>query len=120
MAVARPELPSFASFSKASESKSNNVPHFICTTCGTQYGETDAHPENCPICLNERQYVGLRGQSWTTLVTGRIKTSHSRAKLGQPGLVRVHNRCRFYDSQVGSALGVVPGRRFDAVGGRSD
>jgi glyoxylase-like metal-dependent hydrolase (beta-lactamase superfamily II) len=39
----------------------------ICVTCGTQFGEVDHFPESCPICQDERQYVGLHGQKWTTL-----------------------------------------------------
>jgi hypothetical protein len=39
----------------------------ICVTCGTQFGDTDDFPEICPICEDERQYVGLNGQHWTTL-----------------------------------------------------
>jgi hypothetical protein len=37
----------------------------ICVTCGVQFGVAD--PARCPICEDERQYVGLRGQQWTTL-----------------------------------------------------
>lgn len=43
------------------------MPHFICRTCGTQFPDTPAPPEGCPICLDERQYVPLDGQRWTTL-----------------------------------------------------
>jgi hypothetical protein len=39
-----------------------NLP--ICVTCGVQY---PAPREDCPICLDERQYVGWDGQRWTTL-----------------------------------------------------
>ena len=39
----------------------------ICVTCGTQFRETDRFPESCTICEDERQYVGLHGQQWTTL-----------------------------------------------------
>ena len=39
---------------------------FICVTCGTQYPPSDAPPDACPICLDERQYVGHAGQRWTT------------------------------------------------------
>jgi glyoxylase-like metal-dependent hydrolase (beta-lactamase superfamily II) len=39
----------------------------ICVTCGTQYQETADFPQSCPICEDERQYVGLGGQQWTTL-----------------------------------------------------
>jgi len=39
---------------------------FICETCGTQYAETPAPPAQCPVCEDERQYVGWSGQTWTT------------------------------------------------------
>lgn len=39
---------------------------FICRTCGTQYAEREELPERCPICEDERQYVGWEGQRWTT------------------------------------------------------
>lgn len=41
--------------------------HFICVTCGTQFAATETEPDQCPICLDERQYVGHSGQKWTTL-----------------------------------------------------
>jgi glyoxylase-like metal-dependent hydrolase (beta-lactamase superfamily II) len=41
--------------------------NFICMTCGVQYGETEAQPEHCLICEDERQYIGKDGQRWTTL-----------------------------------------------------
>ena len=40
---------------------------FICTTCGTQFAPSDAPPEHCPICEEERQFVNPLGQAWTTL-----------------------------------------------------
>lgn len=40
--------------------------HYICVTCGTQYSDTEQPPTNCPICEDERQYVGHNGQVWTT------------------------------------------------------
>src|SRR6266852_2751666 len=49
----------------------------ICKTCGVQYA---APREDCPICLDERQYVGWDGQHWTTLA--RL------TKDGHRGLVR--------------------------------
>lgn len=42
------------------------MPCFICETCGTQYAESTAPPAHCPICEDERQYVGWSGQAWTT------------------------------------------------------
>ena len=41
--------------------------NYICATCGVQYGKTDAPPEHCFICEDERQYIGFKGQRWTTL-----------------------------------------------------
>ena len=41
--------------------------HAICVTCGAQFAESAAPPEQCPVCEDERQYVGLDGQRWTTL-----------------------------------------------------
>jgi len=43
------------------------MPNFICTTCGTQYAQSDKAPDQCDICQDERQYVGWNGQHWTTL-----------------------------------------------------
>lgn len=48
--------------------------NFICTTCGTQFEDTAAPPDGCPICLDDRQYVLPAGQSWTTL--SRLGRSH--------------------------------------------
>ncbi len=42
------------------------VPNYICVTCGVQYA-AERPPEHCPICEDERQYVNLKGQTWTTL-----------------------------------------------------
>ena len=41
--------------------------NFICTTCGTQFGETDQPPKECAICNDDRQYVGWQGQQWASL-----------------------------------------------------
>jgi hypothetical protein len=40
---------------------------FICATCGTQFAPTDNAPAACPICEDERQYLPVGGQRWTTL-----------------------------------------------------
>src|SRR5690348_12011159 len=40
---------------------------FICRTCGTQFSVSEKAPEGCLICEDERQFVGLNGQEWTTL-----------------------------------------------------
>ncbi len=43
------------------------MPKYICVTCGTQYPASDQPPAHCPICEDERQYIGPNGQQWTTL-----------------------------------------------------
>ncbi|MBA2276535.1 MAG: MBL fold metallo-hydrolase [Chloroflexia bacterium] len=44
------------------------MPNFICETCGSQFAESNEPPPSCPICDDERQYVGQNGQQWTTLI----------------------------------------------------
>ena len=41
--------------------------NYLCVTCGTQYAESAAPPEQCAICTDVRQYVPVTGQKWTTL-----------------------------------------------------
>ncbi len=39
---------------------------YICENCGTQFAPSALAPAACPICDDERQYVGWQGQRWTT------------------------------------------------------
>ncbi|HLH47233.1 MAG TPA: hypothetical protein VKV25_08740 [Acidimicrobiales bacterium] len=39
---------------------------WICCTCAVQQADSEAPPDRCPICDDERQYVGWDGQRWTT------------------------------------------------------
>jgi len=41
----------------------------ICATCGTQFAESAGNPARCPICEDDRQYVGWQGQQWITQET---------------------------------------------------
>src|SRR5215203_2388031 len=52
---------------------------FLCTACGTQYPRSDAAPEVCLICTDERQFVPASGQSWITLE--RLRNAHSNKFL---------------------------------------
>jgi hypothetical protein len=45
---------------------------FICVTCGTQYVPSEAPPQACAICDEERQYIPPSGQAWTTLAKLRV------------------------------------------------
>ncbi|HEX2533450.1 MAG TPA: MBL fold metallo-hydrolase [Chitinophagaceae bacterium] len=40
---------------------------YICTTCGVQYAPSEVPPALCPICADDRQYIGPGGQRWTSL-----------------------------------------------------
>ena len=48
---------------------------FVCSTCGTQYGDRTDPPDRCAICSDDRQYVGWSGQHWTTLEA--LQAAHS-------------------------------------------
>lgn len=64
------------------------MPSFICTTCGTQYAETLLPPDDCAICTEERQYIGWKGQLWTTL--GELRHTHrNRFEPEAPGLLGI-------------------------------
>jgi hypothetical protein len=64
------------------------MPGFICTTCGTQYPESDAPPATCTICQEERQYLNPHGQSWTTLTAMR-RTHFNCFRQHEPGLIGI-------------------------------
>ena len=67
--------------------------NFICATCGVQHAASDAPPEHCPICEDERQYIGKDGQRWTTI--SELQKSH-------------HNRVEEVDSNI-TGIGTAPG-----------
>jgi hypothetical protein len=50
-----------------------------------QYAATPKPPAHCPICENERQYVGHAGQQWTTL-DGYRKTHKNTFAEQEPNL----------------------------------
>jgi glyoxylase-like metal-dependent hydrolase (beta-lactamase superfamily II) len=62
--------------------------NYICETCGTQYPASYRPPEHCPICDDDRQYVGWQGQKWTTL--GALQSNHTNnLKLEEPSLTGI-------------------------------
>ena len=58
----------------------------ICATCGVQYA---APRDDCPICLDERQYVGWDGQRWTTLAELRQAGHQGVTRPEGPGVIGV-------------------------------
>src|SRR5690242_21921719 len=67
---------------------------YLCVTCGTQYPESAKPPEHCPICEDERQYVGPDGQQWTTL--DRLRATHTnKVKLEEENLYSMNTEPQF-------------------------
>jgi glyoxylase-like metal-dependent hydrolase (beta-lactamase superfamily II) len=62
---------------------------FICRTCGVQYAPSAAPPTHCPICEDERQYVGWQGQQWTTLQELSAEGRRNAIEQLEPGLLCV-------------------------------
>ncbi|HEX2902446.1 MAG TPA: MBL fold metallo-hydrolase [Jatrophihabitans sp.] len=64
------------------------MPAWICVTCGVQYPDTEQPPAGCPICSDERQYVGWEGQRWTTLA--ELQDDHVlEFREEEPGLIGI-------------------------------
>ena len=71
---------------------------FLCVTCGTEYPPSPDAPDSCPICLDERQYVGLNGQQWTTLDDLRREHKNEFLPL-EPGLTAIRTQPSFAINQ---------------------
>ncbi|HET8622434.1 MAG TPA: hypothetical protein VFM14_02625 [Gemmatimonadales bacterium] len=70
------------------------MPAYYCVTCGTQHADTPEPPAECPICLDERQYVRWSGQAWTTLDALR-QTHRNRIEPEPPGLLGIGTEPKF-------------------------
>lgn len=68
--------------------------NYICTTCGAQYAESASPPARCLICEDERQYVGLEGQKWTTLDELR-RGHHNEIQQEEPNLTSIYTEPKF-------------------------
>lgn len=62
--------------------------NYICRTCGTQFPASEQPPAHCPICEDERQYVGHKGQQWTTLEALQADY-HNLIRTVEPGLTGI-------------------------------
>lgn len=72
--------------------------HYLCKTCGTQFPAAPEPPAGCPICQDERQYVGWHGQTWTTLAELR-QEHHNIFKIEEPGLIGIGTKPDFAIAQ---------------------
>src|SRR5437899_11000592 len=62
---------------------------WICKTCGAQFLPSEQPPKACPICRDERQYVGYQGQQWTTLAQMQKDGFRNEFKEHEPGLIGI-------------------------------
>ena len=70
----------------------------ICKTCGTQFAATEGPPSACPICQDERQYIGFNGQEWTTLA--ELQQTHTNEiRPLEPGLTGIGSHPAFAIAQ---------------------
>jgi hypothetical protein len=60
---------------------------YICATCGVQFTPSERPPEHCPVCEDERQYVGWDGQRWTTL--DELRSTHRNEMRDDLGLTGI-------------------------------
>lgn len=65
------------------------MPAWICATCGVQQADTPAPPTICPICADERQYVGPGGQRWTTSADLVAEGRRGDWREEEPGLLGI-------------------------------
>src|SRR5262245_28186057 len=70
------------------------MPHYLCTTCGTQHAESLRPPDRCIICEDERQYIGWGGQRLTTL--DELRADHTnQVREEEPGLTGIGTMPKF-------------------------
>ncbi|MDP4022695.1 MBL fold metallo-hydrolase [Methylobacterium sp. NEAU 140] len=70
------------------------MPTFLCTACGTSYPEAAEPPGRCPICADERQYVPVERQRWTT--PAALALGHTNAwRQREPDLFEIQTQPAF-------------------------
>ena len=60
---------------------------YVCATCGAQFKPSVDPPAQCPVCEDERQYVGWGGQRWTTL--DELRAKHRNELRDDAGLLGI-------------------------------
>src|SRR5260370_17308978 len=79
--------------------KEEQMEHWICITCGTQYPASQTPPQGCPICLDQRQYVRHEGQAWTTLAAMHQDGFHNTLRTLESGLTGIGTQPSFAIAQ---------------------
>ena len=68
---------------------------WICVACGVQHAPSPKPRDACAICLDERQYVPLDGQQWTSLEEMRRSGFRNVLEELEPGLVAIRTERAF-------------------------
>jgi glyoxylase-like metal-dependent hydrolase (beta-lactamase superfamily II) len=90
---------------------------FICRACGVEYPGVPGPPASCPICEDERQYLGEGGQRWTTLAELAGEGHRSELREVEPSLLGIGVTPRFAIGQRGLLLQTAAGNLlWDAPG----
>jgi glyoxylase-like metal-dependent hydrolase (beta-lactamase superfamily II) len=84
----------------------------ICVTCGAQFARSEGPPKRCPICEDERQFVGWAGQEWTTLEELRARHRLALRDEGD-GLLGIGTEPKF---AIGQRALLVPAEVRDRSG----
>jgi len=75
--------------------REKSMNYWICATCGTQFSLSERAPEHCPICEDQRQYVGHQGQEWTSIGLLQEKGYKNVVKQEEQDLIGVGISPRF-------------------------
>src|SRR5262245_37394529 len=71
---------------------------WLCAACGVQFPPSVEPPASCPICEDERQYLGPNGQRWTSL--GELRRGHHNTFTEEePGLLSIRSEPSFAIAQ---------------------
>lgn len=99
------------------------MPLWICTACGLEHEDAASPPDRCAICSEERQFVPLSGQAWTTSTRLEASGTTLKAEPVEPGLVRlkvtprvgIGQRALLVQTSLGNLLWEPPGFISDAA-----
>jgi glyoxylase-like metal-dependent hydrolase (beta-lactamase superfamily II) len=72
---------------------------WLCTACGNEYAAAAQPPEFCPICRDDRQFLGPQGQHWTTMEKLLWQRYAVDWRELEPGLVGISVEPRFAITQ---------------------
>ncbi|CAF4407364.1 unnamed protein product, partial [Adineta steineri] len=68
--------------------------HHICMTCGVQFPLSSTPPACCFISEDEREFIGINGQVWTTRQE-MVSNYENKIVLEEPGLYSIRSEPQF-------------------------